>query len=92
MRGTGCPWSDEQKPHRRLYMRVSLHVKIRPDCGCIEVYDSDATKGHQQLAYKQGVFSRPFLNYLYAMIPYVIEENELIKILRTMKERFSKKC
>ena len=24
-------WSDEQKSHRRLYMRVSLHNKIKPD-------------------------------------------------------------
>ena len=24
-------WSDEQKPHRRLYMRVSLPDKIKPD-------------------------------------------------------------
>ena len=24
-------WSDEQKPHRRLYMRVSLPVKMKPD-------------------------------------------------------------
>ena len=24
-------WSDGQKPHRRLYMRVSLHDKMKPD-------------------------------------------------------------
>ena len=24
-------WSDEQKPHRRLYMRVSLPHKMKPD-------------------------------------------------------------
>ena len=24
-------WSDEQKPHRRLYMRVSLLAKMKPD-------------------------------------------------------------
>ena len=24
-------WSDEQKPHRRLYMRVSLQHKMKPD-------------------------------------------------------------
>ena len=24
-------WSDGQKPHRRLYMRVSLHAKIKPN-------------------------------------------------------------
>ena len=24
-------WSDGQKPHRRLYMRVSLHAKMKPN-------------------------------------------------------------
>ena len=24
-------WSDEQKPHIRLYMRVSLHSETKPD-------------------------------------------------------------
>ena len=24
-------WSDEHKPHRRLYMRVSLLAKMKPD-------------------------------------------------------------
>ena len=24
-------WSDEQKSHRRLYMRVSLPTKMKPD-------------------------------------------------------------
>lgn len=66
-------------------------VRIMGGCVCIEVYDSDTIKGYQQFAYKRGVFSRPFLNYLYAMVPYVIEEGELIKVLQTMKEWFSKK-
>ena len=66
-------------------------VRIMGGCVCIEVYDSDTIKGYQQFAYKRGVFSRPFLKYLYAMVPYVIEEGELIKVLQTMKEWFSKK-
>ena len=32
------------------------------------------------------------MNYLYAMVPYVIEEDELVKVLQTMKEWFSEKC
>ena len=52
--------------------------------------DSDTIKGYQQFAYDRGVFSRPFLNYLYAMVPYVIKEEELVKVLQTMKEWFSK--
>ena len=42
-------------------------------CVCVEVYDPAALKGYQEYAYKRGVFSRPFLNYLYAMVPYIIK-------------------
>lgn len=63
-------------------------VRIMGGCVCIEVYDPAVLKGYQQFAYERGVFSRPFLNYLYAMVPYVIEEPELIKILDTMKMWF----
>lgn len=66
-------------------------VRIMGACVCIEVYDSETIKGYQQFAYEQGVFSRPFLNYLYAMVPYVIEEYELVKVLDTMKEWFYRK-
>lgn len=65
-------------------------IRIMGACICIEVYDSDTIKGYQKFAYERGVFSRPFLNYLYAMVPYVIYENELIKVLCTMKEWFQK--
>lgn len=44
--------------------------------------------GFQDFAYKKGVFSRPFLKYLYAMVPYIIKEDELVKVLNTMKEWF----
>lgn len=63
-------------------------VRIMGGCVCIEVYDSADLKGYQQFACERGVFSRPFLNYLYAMVPYVIEEAELIKVLDTMKAWF----
>ena len=60
-------------------------------CVCIEVYNSDTIKGYQQFAYERGIFSRPFLNYMYAMVPYVIEKEELVKVLNTMKEWFLEK-
>lgn len=64
-------------------------VRIMGGCVCVEVYDSDILKGYQQFAYERGVFSRPFLNYMYAMVPYIITEEELVKVLNTMKEWFS---
>lgn len=64
-------------------------IRILGACICIEVYQTETLKGYSQFAYQQGVFSRPFLNYLYAMVPYVIEENELVQILHTMKKWFT---
>lgn len=63
-------------------------VRIMGGCVCIEVYDPSTLKGYQQFAYKRGVFSRPFLNYLYAMVPYVIQEEELVQVLQTAREWF----
>ncbi len=64
-------------------------IRIMGACVCIEVHDAQTIKGYQQFAYDRGVFSRPFLNYLYAMVPYVINEDELVKVLTTMKDWFN---
>ncbi len=63
-------------------------VRIMGGCTCVEVYDSKTLEGFQQFAYERGVFSRPFLKYMYAMVPYIIEEEELVKIFDTMKAWF----
>ena len=49
----------------------------------------DDLRGYQQFAYQRGVFSRPFLNCMYAMVPYVIPEEALIQVLDTMKAWFA---
>ena len=64
-------------------------VRIMGGCVCLEVYDSKTLEGYQQFAYERGVFSRPFLKYIYAMVPYIIEEKQLVKVLDTMKEWLS---
>ncbi len=64
-------------------------VRILGGCVCVEVKDGAVLEGYQQFAYDRGVFSRPFLNYLYAMVPYVITEAELVQVLGVMKEWFS---
>lgn len=66
-------------------------VRIMGACICIEVFDSSVLEGYQEFAYERGVFARPFLNYLYAMVPYIIEEDELMLVLNTMKEWFDQK-
>lgn len=65
-------------------------IRIMGGCVCVEVYDAAVLDGYQQFAYKQGVFSRPFLNYLYAMVPYIITEEQLVRVLDTMKKWFEK--
>lgn len=64
-------------------------IRIMGGCVCIEVHDPSVLKGYQQFAYERGIFSRPFLKYLYAMVPYVIKEEELVKVLDTMKAWFT---
>ena len=66
-------------------------VRILGGCVCVEVYDPAVLKGYQEYACKRGVFSRPFLNYLYAMVPYVIQEDELVQVLQCMKDWFARR-
>lgn len=65
-------------------------VRIMGGCVCVEVYDSKELTGYQQFAYERGVFSRPFLNYMYTMVPYIIEEQELVQVFDTMKAWFAR--
>lgn len=68
-----------------------VDVRIMGGCVCIEVEDSSLLNGYQEFAYERGVFARPFLNYLYAMVPYIITDDELEKVLSTMKAWFEQK-
>ncbi|MDD6073306.1 MAG: adenosylmethionine--8-amino-7-oxononanoate transaminase [Otoolea sp.] len=63
-------------------------IRIMGGCVCVEVVDPSILAGYQQFAADRGVFSRPFLNYMYAMVPYVIQEEELVQILDSMKAWF----
>ena len=65
-------------------------VRIMGGCACIEVYDARTLAGYQEFAYERGVFARPFLTYLYSMVPYVLTDEELVHIFSVMKEWFRK--
>lgn len=65
-------------------------VRMMGGCVCVEVNDPADLAGYQQFAFERGVFSRPFLKYLYAMVPYVISEEELVQVLDTMKAWFTR--
>ncbi len=63
-------------------------IRIMGGCVCVEVKDAAVLHGYQQYAYERGVFSRPFLRHLYAMVPYVITEEELVRVLTVMMDWF----
>ncbi|MGN0641737.1 MAG: adenosylmethionine--8-amino-7-oxononanoate transaminase [Huintestinicola sp.] len=63
-------------------------VRYMGGCFCIEVKDRKTLDGFKKFAYDNGVFSRPFLNYMYAMVPYVINDGELEQIISVMKKWF----
>ncbi|MBQ9016193.1 MAG: adenosylmethionine--8-amino-7-oxononanoate transaminase [Firmicutes bacterium] len=63
-------------------------IRIMGACVCIEVYDEKDLQDFPAFARERGVFNRPFLQYLYAMVPYVITEEQLVTVLNTMKEWF----
>lgn len=65
-------------------------VRIMGACVCIEVHHAKVLEGFAQFAYDRGVFSRSFLNYMYAMVPYIIQEKELVQVLGVMKDWFRK--
>ena len=54
----------------------------------LDNYDPADLEGFQQFAYERGVFSRPFLSYMYSMVPYIIEDEQLIRIFDVMKAWF----
>lgn len=63
-------------------------IRIMGGCFCIEVKESKTLKGFVDFAYERGVFARPFVRFMYAMVPYIIEEKELLQIIDTMKAWF----
>ncbi len=65
-------------------------IRIMGACVCLEVYDEKTLDGFPAFARERGVFNRPFLNYLYAMVPYIITEEQLTQVLTVMKDWFSK--
>lgn len=63
-------------------------VRIMGSCTCVEVRDARDLEGFQQFAFERGVFSRPFLKYMYSMVPAVIGEDDLVQVFDTMKAWF----
>ncbi len=83
----------EEVSHRELLSFADPRIKdvrVLGGCACIEVFDSADLEGFQQFAYERGVFCRPFLRYMYSMVPYIIKDEELVQIFDTMKAWFNR--
>jgi adenosylmethionine-8-amino-7-oxononanoate aminotransferase len=65
-------------------------IRIIGACMCIEVKDPAFLDGFNEYAYEKGVFSRYFLNIMYTMVPYIIKEEELIRIFDVYKSWFER--
>ncbi len=65
-------------------------IRIMGACVCIEVYEQKVLEGFQRFAYSKGVFNRPFLKFMYAMVPYIISQDELHKVLSVFKMWFER--
>ncbi|MBI9012512.1 MAG: adenosylmethionine--8-amino-7-oxononanoate transaminase [Clostridiales bacterium] len=63
-------------------------VRILGGCLCIEVNDPKGLKGFKQYALKHGIHSRPFINYIYGMFPYIISDDALNKVCKVYKKWF----
>lgn len=63
-------------------------VRVLGATGVIEAKDASALEGAQKFAVERGVWLRPFGNYLYTMPPYIISDDELLKVVQTMREWF----
>lgn len=68
-----------------------LEFRIMGGCVCLEVFNPASLQGYREFAAGRGVFSRPFLCCLYAMVPYIISEAELVQVLDTMKAWFTRR-
>lgn len=58
--------------------------------GAIEVFDKKHLEGFNEFATLQGVWLRPIDNVVYLMPPYIIQENELRKLITGIKKWFEK--
>lgn len=63
-------------------------IRIMGGCLCIETTTPAVTNGFAAFARKRGIFFRPFKNCLYAMVPYIITDTELLQVTDTMRAWF----
>jgi adenosylmethionine---8-amino-7-oxononanoate aminotransferase len=79
---------------RNLENWKNKHVKDIRILGamfCIEVFDSKSWSGLREYAANQGLWIRPFQNFVYSMPPFVISNSEINTLCTIIKEWFESK-
>jgi adenosylmethionine-8-amino-7-oxononanoate aminotransferase len=65
-------------------------VRVLGACGVVETRAADDLAGIQGFAMDRGVWLRPFDRYVYTMPPYVISDDELTRVVATIREWFER--
>jgi adenosylmethionine---8-amino-7-oxononanoate aminotransferase len=65
-------------------------IRVLGATGVIEVKNKETLKNAQTFAAENGVWLRPFENYLYTMPPYIINDQDLMKITNVINNFFKK--
>ena len=63
-------------------------VRVMGGCMAVQVKERRTLEGFKDFALERGVFNRPFLDIMYTMPPYVMSDEDLIRICDTMKAWF----
>ncbi len=66
------------------------NIRVLGATGVIEVKEKSSLAGIQEFAVKNGIWLRPFGNYVYTMPPYIIEAKELKMITETLSKFFKR--
>ncbi len=64
-------------------------VRVMGATGVVDVYNRKSLEGLQTFAAERGVWLRPFERYAYTMPPYIVTEEELLRIITVLREWFA---
>ena len=79
---------DDKKLVAEMERRIR-ETRVLGATGVVETFDADDLAGFQEFAIGRGVWLRPFERFLYTMPPYVIRDEELLRVVNTMRDWFS---
>jgi len=78
-------------PLREATKEKVRDVRVLGACGVVEAYKPADLAGVQQFGMDRGVWLRPFDRYVYTMPPYVLSDEELLRVVGVMREWFERR-